>query len=222
MSSRYDSTRWSIVLGAAARDPASRDEFVARYDRVVRAYFAARWRLPTADERVANSVQDTFFEFLKPNGALDRVDPQHPGGFRAFLFGVTVRVAADADRKRHRRPEQTGADLDQFENSAESASAAFDRAWATMVIDEALDSMTAQDGEVAHQRMAALQMRYYDQLAPREIAARTGYDVKQVYRLLETGRAHFRVAILQVMSKYHPDDSQAELERRCQELLEFS
>ena len=78
-------------------------------------------------------------------GEPSRVDPDRPDGFRAYLFGVTNNVAADAER--------------------------------------------------------------------------TGIPLRRVYHLLDTGRSQFRSCLLHVMAKYHPSESEAELEHRCAELV---
>ena len=43
MGSEGESTRWTVILGAAAGQPVERDAFVKRYSLPTRAYLGARW-----------------------------------------------------------------------------------------------------------------------------------------------------------------------------------
>ena len=223
-SRQFDSTHWSVVMGAAAQDPGSRDSFARQYAPVVLAFLSARWRLPEEHERVQDAAQEVFVQCLREGGALDRVEPHRPGGFRAFLYGVVNNVALHSERARRRRlarvqPQSGYGTFDDPAHADESPSQAFDRAWAVMAVDEAYELMQTRSGELGRRRVAALRLRYEGGFSPAEIAARSAISVRRVYHLLETGRAQFRLYLLHVMAKYHPDEPEAELERRYRDLL---
>src|SRR5688500_3740301 len=79
-----------------AADPARlRALFDANYEFVWRA---AR-RLGVPMEAVDDAAQEVFLV------AARKLDQIRPGADRSFLFGITLRVAADARRARRRRPE---------------------------------------------------------------------------------------------------------------------
>lgn len=222
MAHPFDTTHWSVVLGAAEQNPARRQAFGKQYLPIVRAYLAARWRLPADHERVEDAVQDVFVQCFRPGGALKHVDPIRPGGFRSFLFGVVRHVAIDAERQRYRLSglaPNGGDNLDATEANEDLPSQVFDREWARMVAEQAFELMSARGGGVAQRRIAVLRLRYYDGIPPREIAANARMDVRDVYRLLEAGRNQFRATMLEVMAKHHSGESRSELERRCCELI---
>src|SRR5438270_804413 len=123
-----NSTCWTVIQAAAAGQSGPREEFARHYEPVVRAYLTARW--PSRGEDVDDAVQDVFLECFREGGALARVDPDRPGGFRAFLYGVARNVARRTETARARRlqREQTG-ELEQEPMEDEpSLSALFDRA----------------------------------------------------------------------------------------------
>ncbi len=223
----FDSTSWSLVLGAARAVPEERDRFCARYEPVIRAYFSARWRLPVQHDRVSDGSQEVFVRCFQPGGALERVDPKRPAGFRAYLRGLVSNVASEIERRRRRRAVvELGPDSELCDvvGSARTASAAFDHAWAAMVTAEAWRvvagrMLTKREGS---ERLAVLRMRYVDGIKPREIQRELGFeDVDDVYRIIATGRYQFRIAMLSVMASYYPDLSPLELEEKCQELTEL-
>jgi len=220
----HDSTSWTLIQGAAASREVDRDEFCRRYAPVIRAYLAARWKLPYEHDAVSDATQDVFVQCFKEGGALEGVDRTHSGGFRAYLYGVVRNVALMTERKYARRRERPAGStfrLDHVEHSEATLSQAYDRAWALLVTREAGLRMVQRasqkkDGTL---RARVLEHRYEHGKPPREIATELGADVGDVYRMLKHSRQEFRISLLEVMSSYHPDDSEAELERRCAELL---
>ncbi len=226
MASPVDSTSWSLVLGAAAAVPADREEFGRRYGPVIAGYFAARWRLPVGHERVDDARQEVLLRCFSPGGPLERVDPARSGGFRAYLRGVVGRVASELERKMSRRArrEARGFEPDDVAALQSTPSEAFDRGWAEMVTDQAWAVMAdkARGHPWAELRLRVLGMRYADGLAPREIAAAIDeLGVRQVRRMVATGRHHFRTAMMHVLSGYHPDLSSVQLEQKCRELIDL-
>jgi RNA polymerase sigma-70 factor (ECF subfamily) len=218
------STCWTLVRGAAAGNADDREAFCARYGPVVRAYLAARWRLPPDHEEVADAAQEVFLQCLKREGALESVDPARPGGFRAYFYGIARNVAADLERKSSRRRErQIPSEVPDREPESREASLSrvFDRAWARMVTREARSLMAARAGQggTAAQRLRALELRYQEGLPARDIAARLGIAAEAAYQVLHKARREFRTALLEVMASYHPRDSREDLEQRCAALL---
>lgn len=219
-----DSTRWTVVLGAAACREPHRESFCRTYGPLIHAYLAARWRLPADHERVLDAAQEVFVDCLKPGGALTRVETDRPGGFRAYLHGVVSNVAAVAERRFARRREagaRSGFDFDEIQDREASLSQVFDRGWTELLLTEAYRILRQRDADDPRGRacIRALTLRYRDALPPREIAARTGQDVDDVYQLLKTGKRRFRAALLAAMAVHHPDDSEQELEAKCIDLL---
>lgn len=221
---RFDSTCWSVVLGAASGDPAMRDEFCRRYEPVIRAYLAARWRMSRDHESISDATQDVFVQCLREHGALQRVDREREGGMRAFLYGVTARTAGEMERRgaRWRRDARGGdAEAAAVERSEATLSAAFDKAWATMIGREARRLLAARaetSSEATKRRFYLLEQRYYHGRPPRELAPAVGLDPQRVSEILVEAKSEYRAALLEVMATYFPNDSEGELERRCAEL----
>ncbi len=125
------STRWTVILGAAAGRPVERAEFARRYAPVIRACLGARWRGSPLAQEIDDAVQDAFVDFFAENGALARVDPLRDGGFRAFLFGVVRNVAKRVESRRKEAQPPSGFDAPSAEVPFSDA---FDRAWAQAVM----------------------------------------------------------------------------------------
>ena len=98
-----DATRWTIGERAAAGRGPEREDFAILYEPAVRAYFAARWKGSAYARLVDDAVQDLFLDLFRDGGALQRVDPDRPGGFRAFLYGVARDGAAVGEGRRRLR-----------------------------------------------------------------------------------------------------------------------
>ena len=144
------STRWTLVFGAARGEATARDEFARTYEPIVRASLEARWRGTPLAREINDAVQEVFLDCLKEGGALTRADPAR-GDFRGYLYGVTRNVAFRMERARHGRREQDAAsklDLDGFEGDEERLSIAFDRAWASKLLTQAalLQADRAREG----------------------------------------------------------------------------
>ncbi|MEZ5966271.1 MAG: sigma-70 family RNA polymerase sigma factor [Planctomycetota bacterium] len=219
-----DVTSWSLILGAAAGKAIDREAFARLYGPVIRSYLAARWHLSFEDAAVVDGTSDVFVECFKGGGALERVDSQRPGGFRAFLYGVVRNVALMTERKLARRRErgtQGSLDFDALPDAEDTLSRVFDRAWAEAVVREARARMAqrAQRSPAASRRLQTLTMRFEQGLAPRHIAAANEVPVERVYELLREARTEFRATLLEVMATYHPNSTEAEVERLCVDLL---
>ena len=86
-------TCWTLVQGAASGQREDRESFARLYGTPMRAYFAARWRCPADHPNVEDAVQEAFLECFREHGALDRLDSERKGGFRAYLYGVLRNIA---------------------------------------------------------------------------------------------------------------------------------
>jgi RNA polymerase sigma-70 factor (ECF subfamily) len=217
-----DSTCWTVIQAAAAGQAGPREEFARHYEPVVRAYLAARWS--GRREEVDDAVQDVFVECFRDGGALARVDPDRPGGFRAFLYGVARNVARRIETARARRlqREQVGAPEEEPAADEPGLSTVFDRAWAGNILRQAAVRQAERaraSGEPAQRRVELLRLRFHDGLAIRDIARRWQVDAAWAHHEYARAREEFRAALLEVLAFHHPG-SQARLEEECARLLE--
>lgn len=216
-------TRWTVIRRAAAGSAPDRETFVRRYEPAVRAYLGARWRSGPMAGELDDAVQETFVECLRAGGALERVDPAAPGRFRNYLHGVAINVARRFEERRAARASrEAGAefDLDAEAARGDSASQAFDRAWASSLLADAADLQAerAAGDPAALRRVELLELRFTEGLPIRDIAHRWGDDAERVHREYARARREFREALLDVLR----DDGApaASLEAECERLLE--
>jgi RNA polymerase sigma-70 factor (ECF subfamily) len=220
-----DSTCWTVLRGAADGDDEARAEFAARYAPLVRAYLAARWRDAPLIQDLDDAVQDVFVECLRQGGMLQRADPDRPGGFRAFLYGlvrhVALRIEQDRARRRaHQAPD--GINAGDAAIAEESLSRLFDRAWAKSIMREAAARQAeraGREGEAASRRVELLRLRFHEGLPIRAIAQLWSVDAAALHHEYARARKEFKAALLEVMAFYQPG-SPAEAERACAELLD--
>jgi RNA polymerase sigma-70 factor (ECF subfamily) len=217
-----DSTCWTVIQAAAAGQPGPREEFARHYEPVVRAYLTARW--PGRHEEVDDAVQDVFLECFRDGGALARVDPDRPGGFRAFLYGIARNVARRLETERARRlqREQVGSLEEEPAQDEPGLSALFDRAWAANILRQAAVCQAERaraSGESAQRRVELLRLRFHDGLPIRDIARRWQVDAARVHHEYARAREEFRAALLEVLAFHHPG-SRVRLEEECVRLLE--
>lgn len=215
-------TSWTLIRAAGAGVRQDQAAFATRYAPAIRGFFAMRWRVSRFDERVNDATQEVFLHCFRPNGALARVDSDRPERFRAFLSGVARTVAAEFERRAARRMsrQRTGSHLDEIAHGDESPSELFDRSWARSVANRARAHLTsrAAESDAAARRLAVLELRYEQGLAPRQIAERLELSRDQVYQSLHEAKADFRRALLVVLREAQPDATQQQLERQCAEL----
>ena len=93
-----------LLRDAAAGGEEPRAEFVKRYEPVVRAYLAARWRGSWLLQELDDAAQEIFIECLRGGGLLDRARADRPGGFRAFLYGAGGMSRCGSSATSHDRP----------------------------------------------------------------------------------------------------------------------
>ena len=204
-----------------AGDTAARDQFARRYLPVVRAYLATRWRGTPLLDRVDDAVQEAFVACLRPGGALDRLDPSRPGGFRPYLYGVVRHIALHLEAGRSREPPRADVpDLDHLPADDPDLSRVFDRAWARALVREAAELQARQAGGrgPACRRVELLKLRFHDGLPIRDIARRWGADPTGLHREYAKAREEFREALRAVVAFHRPGTAE-EVDRACAELV---
>ncbi|MHC4938546.1 MAG: RNA polymerase sigma factor [Planctomycetota bacterium] len=216
-----DSTRWTVIRGAAAGEPRAREEFVRIYTPVVRAYLLARWRGQPLVGEADDAIQEVFIDCFKEQGALTRVEEDRPGGFRAYLHGVTRNVALRAEERRARRQMMTGSVLEKVAADEESLARRFDREWALGLIREAtrIHAERATD-EATLRRVKLLQLRFGDGLPIREIAARWQEPAEQLHREYAKARREYHAVLREVLGR-HVGVPGGRLDEECARLAEF-
>jgi len=225
--SHGDSTRWSVIRGAAQGQEAERAEFVRRYEDVARAYLGARWRQSPLYRELGDAVQDVFLDCFKTGGVLARVEPARPGGFRAFFYGVIRNVARLHERRLARdrvKPSDSSFDPDRFPADDEGLSTAFDRGFAMAVLREAgeyHEQLARDKGEAAVKRFELLRLRFNDGLPIREIARVWNEDPARVHHEYARARDEFRDALLDVVAFHHPGAPRGEIVREGSRLIDM-
>ncbi|MBK8974355.1 MAG: sigma-70 family RNA polymerase sigma factor [Planctomycetes bacterium] len=216
-----DTTSWRVIRGAADGDPELRDQYARLYGPVMEAYFSARWRGTPLVGDVADSVQEAFVECFRPDGALRCVDPARPGGFRAYLFGVLRNVARRVEQRRIRDGQLGARAAIAFERSGsgESASVAFDRAWATALMQEAAQRQAERAIDAAAQRrVELLRLRFHEGLPIRDIAVRWQIPPDVLHHDYARARREFEAALREVVAAHHPG-SPAEVDETLREVV---
>jgi len=208
---RGRSTCWTEIRGAAAGDAEARAHFVTAYTPVIRAYLLARWRGSPLAQSVDDAMQEVFLSCFREGGVLDRADPERPGGFRAFLYGVARNVARGVERTRGRRREQRLQTNFEAPASDEPSERAFDRAWAVTILREAGQSQeraARAAGADAARRVELLRLRFEEGLPIREIAERWNAEPAHLHHEYARARREFRDALIATMLFHHPDSRQ--------------
>jgi RNA polymerase sigma factor (sigma-70 family) len=209
------STCWEMLQSAVAGSHAARSRFAERYQPLIRAYLSARWKFPPLLYEIDDAVQEVFIECLRTGGILEKAQPDRPGGFRAFLYGLVRNVARRFECRKNSGAQAEVAP-EAIPSDEETFSRVFDRAWAKSVMREAAQRQTAaasQSGEAAQKRVELLRLRFQEDLPIREIA-----DPVQLHREYAKARDEFRTALKEVLASFHGVGGEA-LERECADLL---
>ena len=225
MATPSDSTRWTIIRGAASGNAEDRAEFARRYSSVIRSCLGARWRGGPLLAEIDDAAQEVFVQCFRSDGPLLRADPERPGGFRGYLFGVVRNVARGFERQwRTRRTAQpTGSvvDIDAIEAHDEPLSRVFDRAWAAALVRRAASrqAASARGDERAQRRVDLLQLRFGQDMPIRDIAASWGEDAARLHAEYRIARREFLAALRHVVAEENPG-SPEEVEAECRRLLD--
>jgi len=213
-----DSTRWTLIRGAADGNAAARAEFARRYESVIRTYLGARWRHTPLIGELDDVCQEVFADCFRPDGPLTRADPER-GDFRGFLFGVVRNVARNAERQWRGKREEPGHQLDALPGSDDSLAQVFDRAWALALISQSALLMRARaTDEAARKRVALLALRFEENVPIREIARRWETDAALLHHQYARARDEFKSALRDVVAE-HSRGTAKEIDAECLRLL---
>ena len=112
---------------------------------------------------------------------------------------------------------------DRLPAEDERPSRAFDRAWATALLQEAGDrqaEIASERGAEATRRVELLRLRFEEGLPIREIATLWGVDTDRLHYEYAKARREFRAALLEVVAA-HQGGTREEVELECSRLLDF-
>jgi RNA polymerase sigma-70 factor (ECF subfamily) len=184
-----------------------------------------RWTV-IRDAAGGDAAQEVFVDLFRDGGALDRVEPGRPGGFRAFFLGVVRNVARHVETCRGRSKERqppNAFDPGDRAGDEESLAAAFDRAWAMALLRRAVDlhrERARGRGEAARRRVELLRLRFREGLPIRDIARRWEMEPRRLHKDYARARDEFRDVLLDVVAEHH-GGSRAEAGCECSRLLEL-
>lgn len=220
-------THWTVIQAAAGGDDAAQAEFARCYEPVIRAFLWSRWKHNAACAAdLDDAVQEVFLACFRRDGALAHADARRPGGFRAFLFGVSRNVARRFEtsvRKHRLREVGSGFDLDRVDSGEETLSDAFDRAWASMLLKEAVRRQSqdaAEKGESAVRRVELLRLRFQNDLPIRDIARQWNVESSWLHHQYAQAREEFKRALKDVVRDHHGGGAE-DVEAECLRLLQF-
>ena len=214
-----DATCWTVIRGAAAGHDKDRSEFARRYESIIRAYLAARWKNTPLVGDIDDATQEVFVDCFREQGALTRADPERR--FRSFLYGVVQNVARRTEDVRAKAGVRLDSRFDATSRER-SGSEVFDRAWAQSLLKQAaaLNRMRARGDERAFTRAEILRLRFQDNLPIRDIAAHWKQDAAWVHHEYATARDEFKVALQDVVAEHQPG-TPGEIERECRRLFDI-
>jgi RNA polymerase sigma-70 factor (ECF subfamily) len=171
------------VLGRALPPP----EREARLAELLRAHFRSVWRalrrLGVPEHAVDDAAQEVFIVAAKK---LSTITPAYE---RRFLYGVALRVAANARRARAARPERAETvELEETASAAPSPEALLDRKRARELLDATLEAMPDD------LRTAFVLFELEGCSAP-EVAALLGIPIGTATSRLRRAREAFRASV---------------------------
>jgi len=223
---RPGSTRWTVIRDAAEGNVAARAEFARLYEPVARVYLEARWRNSPYSREIDDAVQQVFLDCFRESGALSRADPDRPGGFRAFLYGIVRNVARRLEKKKRRTLEREVSgdfELDAVESRQETLSAVFDRAWVGLLLEEAArlqGERASAKGRNALRRIELLSLRFEEDLPIREIARRWHVEPAWLHHQYAQAREEFKRSLREIVRAHH-GGSDADVDEECLRLLQL-
>lgn len=211
-------TSWTLVHAAAGGSRSALEQFADRYEQAVRNSLAARWKRSNRVAWIDDAVQEVIIECIRPGGALCKADSNYPGGFRAYLYGVTRNVML----RHESRPAPGHAELPDVLDDEGTVGKIFDREFAKATVKEAsvLQQRIAEAvGEAAVRRVELLHLRFYEGMPIREIAKRWSVDPGWLHHQYAKARQEFLEALMNVVAASQPSANHAENKATCQELL---
>ncbi len=214
---QVNQTCWTLIHRAADGDREAVEDFARFYEPIIRAYLSIRWNNSMKNRDLDDAVQDVFVACFGERGALNRVDPQRPNGFRAFLFGVIRNIA-----RRHENKHLPSLLIEEPLDEGTGVSAAFEREFARSLMRQAAgvqNSNAQAKGPEAIRRHALLGLRFRENLPIREIARRWEVDAAWLHHQYATAREEFRAALKHVIKFHQPESTDAEIEAECLNLI---
>ncbi len=169
-------------------------------------------------------MQDVLLDCLRDGGALACAERARATTFKSFIYGVS-RIVALRYESRLRAPREgqfpAALDADDLNRSDDRVSAVFDRAWATMILQTALDEFNREataKGSTAERRVEILRLRFYDEQPIRAIAARWSADAALIHHEYARARKEFKDVLLRVLAR-HGTEPRTEPSKVFEELL---
>lgn len=221
-----DNTRWSVIQDAAGGNSEARAEFVRLYEPAIKAYFGARWNHGAGSGEVDDAVQEVFVECFRDRGALANADPGRANGFRSYLYGILRNVGHRFERKWGRKrehPAGSDVDLEAVPAEEDTASKAFDRAWAKLLLKAAARHqarIAREKGGDAARRVDLLVLRFEEGLPIREIADRWDVEAAWLHHQYAQAREEYKRALLDVIRE-NQSGTEASFEKECRRLLDL-
>ena len=216
-----ETTCWTVIHAAARGDDDARAVFADRYLPVVRAYLGARWRNDSLNDELDDAVQDVFVDMFKDRGALDRVEPGRPGGFRAYLYGVVRMVALRCETRRARRRPAEELVADALPADEPELQSVFDRAWSASLLEQAVKRhrvLAEAKGDRGRRQVELLRLRFWEDLPIREIARRWDEQAPKLHKEYARARESFKRALQEVVA-FHNPGAVGTTELECRRLL---
>lgn len=163
-----------------------------RFRTLVREHFDFVWRslrrLGVSAADADDAAQEVFMVVCR---RLDDVTPERE---RAFLFGISLRVASTRRRSQNRRAEDPDADLDRLPEGRLDPERLAELASARAVLQRILDRMSEE------QRVVFV-LAELEELATNEIAALLEIPVGTVSSRLKAAREAFRAAVARLAAR---------------------
>lgn len=160
---RFDTTRWSMVL-EAREDSAQARSALETLCRTYRPPVLAYIRRHVRSVETTEDLAQTFFARFLEHAYHAKADPAR-GRFRAFLLTALKRFLIDADHEAHalkrggqirfRSLEQDNLDGDALETcaDADTPERAFERSWAVTLIDAAMQRLRKETAQAGKQEL---------------------------------------------------------------------
>lgn len=227
----FKTTHWSIVIAATA-DSKLLEDLLARYWGPIYAYIR---RSGYPREQAADLAQEFVAQVVLERGLIERADPER-GRFRTFIKSALRNFLIDQHRRSTARgrapaggaPVITGMDLEDLEPAEhEEPASAFDRQWATTLLDLALKRVEqdcAASGQEVH--WAAFKsaiidpaVRHSTPARLEDLAAQLGVSsADRISSMIQTVRRKFKRVLRDVVAETlaepgHTEDELNELRR---------
>jgi len=183
------------ALLASADESSAPDAARKRLAAVVRSYHSTVWRdarrLGVAAEAVDDVVQEVFVIAAKKLADVTNE--------RAFLFAITLRVAANHRNRAHVRREVSDSELGERQpDSSPSADLLLDQKRLRLLLDEVLDELPVG-------LRVVFVLSELDELSLQQIAEMTEAPIGTVATRLRRARELFRIASKRIRARHRLD-----------------